>query len=118
MATVPTTPFAALIREKRIAEGLTVEALARLVGVHKTNVHKAERGETFPTRSLPAYVEVLGITWQELTTATGLGEYELRGYGVTPPDDGLAVPVATDFFTREQIHRGWFQPVDLTALGA
>jgi transcriptional regulator with XRE-family HTH domain len=118
MATIPTTALGALIREKRQSQGLSLDALGRLVGVHRSNIIKHEQGERFPKRVLPAYVEALGITRDELVTATGLTEDALDDLGVTFPETELAVPVATPFFTREQIHPGWHQPIDLTALGA
>lgn len=115
MATIPTTALGALIREKRQAQGLSLDALGRLVGVHRTNVIKHEQGERFPQKTLAAYVEALGISRDELL-ATGLTSIDLEELDIVF-DAELAVPVATEFFTREQIHAGWFKPVDLSALG-
>jgi transcriptional regulator with XRE-family HTH domain len=112
MATIPTTALGALIRQKRQSEGLSLDALGRLVGVHRTNIIKHEQGERFPKRVLPAYVEALGITRDELL-AVGLDDDRLADLGVTFAEPELAVPVATPFFTREQIHKGWHQPVAL-----
>lgn len=107
----PSAALGALIRQKRQSEGLSLDALGRLVGIHRTNVIKHEQGERFPKKTLAAYVEALGITRDELL-ATGLNTFDLEELGVAF-DAELAVPVATDFFTREQIHRGWFAPLAL-----
>ena len=109
METVSKIALGQLISRKRIAQGLSIPALARLVGVHRANVLKVEKGENFPAKSLPAYVEALDLTYDELVDATGLSDGELIGLGVTIPH----YPDLPDQFTRDQINPGWFGPVDL-----
>jgi transcriptional regulator with XRE-family HTH domain len=111
MAITASPALGALIREKRHAQGLSLDALGMLVGVPRPNMIRHEQGKTFPRQALPAYVEVLGITRDELLAA-GLTGYDLDELGVEFPDVELAVPVATPFFTREQIHPNWFRPIE------
>jgi transcriptional regulator with XRE-family HTH domain len=116
---IPASPaLGALIRQKRQDQGLSHAALGALVGVHRVNVIKHEQANRFPKQTLAAYVDVLGITADELTEATGMDDDRLADLGVTFAEPELAVPVATPFFMREQINPKWFRPVDRTAFGA
>ena len=54
MATQSTTAFGALLRQHRVAAGLTQEALAERPGLSVYGIQKLERGTTKPYRDTPA----------------------------------------------------------------
>ncbi len=90
MATIPTTALGALIREKRQSQGLSLDALGRLVGVHRTNIIKHEQGERFPKRVLPAYVEALAA---QKSHGLAVEEEGVRFHGRKPPQFSFSMLV-------------------------
>jgi len=48
MSTNPATPFAVLLKERRLRVGLTQEALAERAGLSARNIQNLERGENRP----------------------------------------------------------------------
>lgn len=59
--------FAANVREKRLALGISQEELASRSGLHMTDVGRIERGERDPgVRTVARLAEGLGVTPAEL----------------------------------------------------
>lgn len=97
--------FGALLREHRIAAGLSQNRLARLVGCDPAYIHRFEK---YPERHAPSRAIVLGIA-----VAVNLDAYAtdrlLFAAGLAPENDWQAI--ALDYAQR-------FVKIDRVLLGA
>jgi len=65
-------PFASLIRDRRIAMGMTQEELAREVGCPQQTIEKIEKGKTRKSSYFPVIFSKLGLDLGLLTGAASL----------------------------------------------
>ncbi|OOG61423.1 hypothetical protein B0E46_15705 [Rhodanobacter sp. B04] len=82
------------IRERRLELGMSVEVLAKAVGLKPTTLYDLERGDSKSTTKLHRFADELGLNADWLETGKGVKLWKPRvSFSLAPISDGAAQPL-------------------------